>query len=147
METIRQKDNPTALEQGIRFGKGMVGWTITVDSNAVTTGKCQVIRFRKLFWNLVGFPWDKLRHGAIVNDVGGNLGYISMELCKRYPHLNLRLQDLPEQTEYARKVIWPKEYPQAIADGRIEFKSVDLFVESPIPNCDVYLVSVSPPGC
>lgn len=46
METIRQKDNPTALEQGIRFGKGMVGWTITVDSNAVTTGKCQVIRFR-----------------------------------------------------------------------------------------------------
>jgi len=38
MKTICQEDNPTALEQGIRFGKAMVGWTITTDSNAVATG-------------------------------------------------------------------------------------------------------------
>jgi len=101
---------------------------------------------RGLFWNPVGYPWDNLCQGAIVNDVGGGLGHISMELYKRYSHLNFRLQDLPAQTEHAQKVIWPKECPQAIAEGRIEFKPIDLFVESPIPNCDIYLVSISPPG-
>jgi len=73
------------------------------------------------------------------------MGHISMELYKRYSHLNFRLQDLPVKVEHAQKVIWPKECPQAIAEGKIEFKSIDLFVESPIPNCDIYLVSVSLP--
>ncbi|KXN85134.1 Sterigmatocystin 8-O-methyltransferase [Leucoagaricus sp. SymC.cos] len=118
------KDNPNAAEQGTRFGRGMVGWTVTADADAIVTD----------------YPWDKLRQGAIVSDVGGGWGYISMQLYKRYRHLNLKLQDLPEQTAHAQKVIWPKECPQAIADGRIEFKSADIFVESPIPNCDIYLL-------
>lgn len=92
------------------------------------------------FWSLQGYPWDKLRQGAIVNDVGGGWGHISTQLYKRYPHLNFILQDLPERTEHAKKV-WPNECPQAIAENKIQFKSVDLFVAPPIPHCDIYYVS------
>ncbi|KAF5363268.1 hypothetical protein D9756_001094 [Leucocoprinus leucothites] len=117
-------NDPKAAEQGARFGKAMVAWNATLDSHAIITA----------------YPWDKLRDGAVVNDVGGGRGNISMELYKRYPNLNLKLQDLPERTEQTQRESWPKECPQVIADGRIEFKSVDLFVESPIANCDIYLL-------
>jgi len=90
--------------------------------------------------NFKGYPWDKLRQGAIVNDVGGGWGHISTQLYKRYPHLNFILQDLPERTEHAKKV-WPNECPQAIAENKIQFKSVDLFIAPPVPDCDVYYVS------
>ncbi|KAF5363265.1 hypothetical protein D9756_001091 [Leucocoprinus leucothites] len=94
-------NDPKAAEQGARFGKAMIGWNATCDSYAIATS----------------YPWGKLHDGAIVNDVGGGWGHISMELES-----------------------WPKECPQAIADGKIEFKFVDLFVESPIANCDIYLL-------
>ncbi|KAJ3571814.1 hypothetical protein NP233_g3494 [Leucocoprinus birnbaumii] len=118
------KDNPKAAQQGARFGRGMIGKSLANDSEAIITG----------------YPWEKLPVGAIVNDVGGGWGHIAMKLCERYGHLNLKLQDLPERTELAEREIWPKECPQAISDSRIEFKPVDLFLESPISDCDIYYV-------
>lgn len=116
------KDNPKAAAQGARFGRGMIGKSLANDSEGILTG----------------YPWDKLREGAVVNDVGGGWGHMAMKLCERYPHLKLKLQDLPERTELAQKEIWPKECPRAIAENRIEFKPVDLLGESPIPNCDIF---------
>ena len=139
---LQQKDNPKAAEQGVRFEKGMTGKSLANDSLAILTG-LQVI-FTDIillnFWFLKGYPWDKLRQGAVVNDVGGGWGHISTQLYKRYPHLNFILQDLPERTEHAQKV-WPNECPQAIAENKIQFKSVDLFVAPPVPHCDIYYVS------
>lgn len=63
-----------------------------------------------------------------------------MQLYKQYSNLILKLQDLPERIQQAQKDVWPKECPEAVADGKIEFKAVDLSMETPIPNCDVYLV-------
>jgi len=90
---------------------------------------------------LKAYPWDKLREGAIVNDVGGGCGHISTQLYQRYPHLNFILQDLPERIEHVQKEAWPKECPQAIAENKIQFKSVDLFVAPPVADCDIYYVS------
>ncbi|KAF5364059.1 hypothetical protein D9756_000982 [Leucocoprinus leucothites] len=117
-------DNPKAAEQGARFGKAMIGWNAACDSSAIVTG----------------YPWDKLGQGTTVNDIGGGVGHISMQLCKRYKNLNLKLQDLPERIEQAEKDIWPKDCPEAIADGRIQFKPIDIFAEKPIAHCDIYLL-------
>jgi len=69
-----------------------------------------------------------------------------MQLAHSYPHLQLKLQDLPECVIQAQDDIWPKKCPEAIRDGRIEFKAMDFFVESPIKGCDIYYVS-QPPSC
>ena len=73
-------------------------------------------------------------------DVGGGIGTITMQLAHRYPHLKLKLQDLPERVEQAKTEVWPKECPEAIKESRIEFKGMDFFAESPIKECDIYYV-------
>ena len=73
-------------------------------------------------------------------DVGGGIGTISMQLAHNYPHLQLKLQDLPETVMQAQRDVWPRECPEALKDGRIEFKAMDFFAESPIKGCDIYYV-------
>jgi len=86
------------------------------------------------------YPWGELPPGSVVNDLGGGVGYLTMQLYKLYPTLNLKLQDLPERIEQAQNDIWPRECPEAIANDKIEFKSVDMMTEPPIYGCDIYLV-------
>jgi hypothetical protein len=64
-----------------------------------------------------------------------------MQLAHSYPHLQLKLQDLPKRVMQVQNEIWPKECPEALKDGRIEFKAMDFFAESPIKGCDIYYVS------
>jgi 2-polyprenyl-3-methyl-5-hydroxy-6-metoxy-1,4-benzoquinol methylase len=78
-----------------------------------------------------------------VCDVGAGIGVITLQLAKAHPHLMLKLQDLPERVIQAKNEVWPKQCPEAIAEGRIEFEAMDFFVDSPIPNCDVYYVRQS----
>jgi hypothetical protein len=75
-----------------------------------------------------------------VCDVGAGIGNITLQLAKAHPHLQLKLQDLPERVVQAREEVWPKQCPEAIEENRIAFESIDFFTESPIPNCDVYYV-------
>ena len=53
---------------------------------------------------------------------------------------SLKLQDLPERILQARNEFWPRDCPEAIEEKRIEFQSMDFLTESPIKNCNVYLV-------
>jgi hypothetical protein len=69
-----------------------------------------------------------------------------MELAKAYPHLRLKLQDLPGEIDRAKTHFWPKECPEAMKEGRVEFKSVDFLTEPPIAGCDVYYVCGIPIG-
>jgi ubiquinone/menaquinone biosynthesis C-methylase UbiE len=64
----------------------------------------------------IDFPWASLPNGAVINDIGGGTGTVLLELAKEYPHLQLILQDLPDQIEIARAELWPKEYPKALED-------------------------------
>ena len=67
-----------------------------------------------------------------------------MQLAKAHPHLQLKLQDLPDRIVQASTQVWPKECPEAIREQRIEFKVIDFLAESPIKGCDVYLVCCFP---
>jgi len=89
----------------------------------------------------IDYPWASLPNGAIINDLGGGIGSVLLELAKEYPHLQLILQDLPKQIEIAQTEFWPKEYPKAIEEGLIHFKTVNFLMESPVAGCDIYYVS------
>ncbi|KAL9714576.1 hypothetical protein Ac2012v2_001230 [Leucoagaricus gongylophorus] len=78
---FEDKDNEKAAEQGTRFGKAMVRWNETADAGAIITE----------------YPWGNLSPGSVVNDLGGGVGHITMQLHKLYPTLNLKLQDLSER--------------------------------------------------
>ncbi|KAK0234213.1 S-adenosyl-L-methionine-dependent methyltransferase [Armillaria fumosa] len=114
----------TAAIKGARFGMGMKAWDDSTEIWAVINA----------------FPWDSLRHGTTVYDVGGGTGVTSIQLANKYPNLRIVLQDLPAPIELAKNEIWPKSCPAAIEDGRIEFKAFDFLVESPVKGCDVYLL-------
>ncbi|KNZ77676.1 Sterigmatocystin 8-O-methyltransferase [Termitomyces sp. J132] len=116
---------PEGAQQGALLGIGMHGWNDVVQASAV----------------YLDFPWDKYPPGTTVNDVGGGIGSMAMELIKAYPNLQLKLQDLPDRIHQAETEIWPKFLPSAIAEKQIEFKAMDFFVDSPIEGCDIYYVA------
>jgi len=105
-----------------RFGIGMMALGSVSDAYAV----------------IKEFPWNELGDGASVCDVGGGVGTMSLRLAKTYPTLQLKLQDLPHVILQAKNEVWPKEFPEAIKEGRIRFQPIDFLKESPIPGCDVY---------
>ncbi|KAK0474571.1 S-adenosyl-L-methionine-dependent methyltransferase [Armillaria novae-zelandiae] len=113
-----------AAAKGARFGMTMKAWDESTELWAVVNA----------------FPWDSLRQGATVCDVGGGTGVTSMQLAKEYPNLSIVLQDLPALIELAKNEIWPKSCPAAIEDGHVEFKAFDFLMESPVKGCDVYLL-------
>ncbi|KAK0215218.1 S-adenosyl-L-methionine-dependent methyltransferase [Armillaria nabsnona] len=111
-------------EKGARFGMAMKGWGDSTETWAVVNA----------------FPWGSLPDGATVCDVGGGIGVISMQLADAHPNLRIVLQDVPSQIEMAKNEVWPKSCPAAVVDGRVEFKAIDFFAESPVKGCDVYLL-------
>ncbi|KAJ7661851.1 S-adenosyl-L-methionine-dependent methyltransferase [Mycena rosella] len=113
---------PGARARGERFGLAMLGWGNTIGGSAIATG----------------YPWQDLGKGATVCDLGGGVGTMTMELARAHPHLQLKLQDMPERMVQAKNTIWLAHCPEALKENRIEFKAIDFFTESPIPGCDVY---------
>lgn len=89
---------------------------------------------------IIEYPWNELPAGTTVCDVGGGIGALTMQLARKYPHLQLKLQDTPDRIVEAQTAVWPKECPDALKDGRIEFKAMDFLTESPIKGCDIYFV-------
>ena len=101
----------------------------------------RVNHFTKSFYHyIIEFPWNELGDGASVCDVGSGVGTVSLQLAKTYPTLQLKLQDLPHVMLHAKNEVWPKEFPEAIKEGRIQFQPIDFLKESPIPGCNVYYV-------
>ena len=91
---------------------------------------------------LADYPWGDLPEGASVCDIGGSIGQFLALLHKEFPHLKLKLQDLPIILKQAEDTYWPKEAPEALEKQCIEFKAMDFTKEPPIPGCDVYYVSL-----
>ncbi|KAG7090647.1 hypothetical protein E1B28_009748 [Marasmius oreades] len=108
--------------QGARFGRAMQGWGQGIAALSVVHE----------------YPWAELPPGSIVNDLGGGVGALTMELYKAHPHLHYILQDLPQVISRAEIETWPAQAPQALQDRKIEFKAVDFFKETPMPACDIY---------
>ncbi|KAJ7048491.1 S-adenosyl-L-methionine-dependent methyltransferase [Mycena amicta] len=115
-------DQNPKLQRGERFGIGMLGWGTAVEASAIVHA----------------YPWASLAPGSVICDLGGGVGAMAMQLVRAHPHLQLKLQDLPDRMVQAETVVWPADCPEAMQDGRVEFKKVDFLVESPIEGCDVY---------
>ncbi|KAJ7701084.1 S-adenosyl-L-methionine-dependent methyltransferase [Mycena rosella] len=115
-------ESPEMRARGDRFGIGMLGWGTTVEPNAIVTR----------------YPWSDLGSSAVVCDLGGGVGAMAMHIARAHPHLQLKLQDIPDRIIQARDIVWPAQCPEAIRENRIEFKAIDFLVESPIEGCDVY---------
>ena len=80
------------------------------------------------------FPWETLPPHTTFVDVGAGQGSVSFHILKHVyttlPTLKVVLQDQAGPIERA-KVFWAQEFPEAIADGRVEFDVHDFFTENP----------------
>lgn len=79
--------------------------------------------------------------GTTVNDYGGGVGNISLQLAEAFPHLRIVLQDMDGQIEQA-KTIWKEKRPEAIEQQRVDFVPFDFFKDIPVKGCDIYYVRV-----
>ncbi|KAF2199794.1 S-adenosyl-L-methionine-dependent methyltransferase [Delitschia confertaspora ATCC 74209] len=89
--------------------------------------------------HLYDYPWDSLGKATVV-DVGGGVGGFCIQLSHLYPNLNFVVQDRAPALQQAQNQVWPKESPQALADGRVQFITHDFFNENPVKGADVYWV-------
>ncbi|KAI5814555.1 S-adenosyl-L-methionine-dependent methyltransferase [Pyronema omphalodes] len=87
--------------------------------------------------HIYDFPWASLGNGTVV-DVGGGVGGFSLQLSKNYQNLKFVIQDREQAVKQGKHDVWPKENPQAIADGRVQFMPHDFFKTNPVKGADVY---------
>ncbi|KAJ6510967.1 O-methyltransferase [Mycena sanguinolenta] len=88
---------------------------------------------------LQGFKWSALPDKALIVDVGGGIGSISLEIAQANPHLRFLIQDkqavLREGAEH-----WETELPGALAAGRVSFGEHDFFGPQSVKNADIFLL-------
>jgi hypothetical protein len=87
----------------------------------------------ELSYLLDNYDWASLNAAkATIVDVGGSIGFVCIDLAKRYPDLKFVVQDLPKTIDSAPKL-----------DGdlakRITFQAHDFFSTQPVKDADVYL--------
>ncbi|KAF9563372.1 S-adenosyl-L-methionine-dependent methyltransferase [Agrocybe pediades] len=123
-EAAKSGDDPVGSQRGARFGRGMMGWTGVLESNALVSD----------------YPWHELPSNASFCDVGSGVGTMSMELAKAHRNLRFVLHDKPERLKQAEHEVWPKLLPGVLAERRIEFVPLDFMKESPKSGCDVYFL-------
>ncbi|CAK1361719.1 uncharacterized protein RHO25_004716 [Cercospora beticola] len=75
------------------------------------------------------FDWAALKGGHLV-DLGGSMGEIAFALKKKFPNLQITVQDLPSTIQAARE--------QPDLHG-VNFMEHDIFDPQPISGADVYL--------
>ncbi len=69
-----------------------------------------------------------------VRDTGG----FELQLCRLYPDLKFIVQDRAPVLNQAKEVLWPKENPSALAEGRVTFMEHDFFQPNPVHDAEVY---------
>lgn len=98
------------------------------------------------------YPWEGLGKATIV-DVGGGVGKLHsvrygqisnfpggfvLQLSKLYSQLKFVVQDRQPVLQQAETLVWPKENPSAITDGRVTFMPHDFFQTNPVKDADIY---------
>jgi len=109
-------------KRGERFNRAMLGW----GQISGTSGLLSRV-----------YPWSAQPAGAVVCDIGGGNGHVTLGLLKEHNHLHAIIQDLPLVLEDAKK-LWKAEYPTAIDSQRVTFKPIDFLKEGPVKDCAIY---------
>ena len=55
-----------------------------------------------------------------------------------YPKLKFIVQDRGPVLQQAKEIVWPKENPSALAEGRVTFVEHDFFQPNPVRDAEVY---------
>ncbi|KAJ8124187.1 hypothetical protein ONZ43_g41 [Nemania bipapillata] len=77
--------------------------------------------------HLYDFPWESLGSGGFC-----------LQLSHIYPELKFVLQDRAPAVKQAQSEVWPRENPEALKAGRIQFVVHDFFNTNPVLHADVY---------
>lgn len=102
-------------ERGQRFAKAMTPWMTFsyVPSDAL-------------------YPFQDLRPGALVVDIGGGSGHVSAGIAKLNPHLNFVIQDFEEPVTLGRSIYKGSGLP-------MEWHVHNAFEPQPVKGADIYL--------
>ncbi|KAJ7073574.1 O-methyltransferase [Mycena amicta] len=73
-----------------------------------------------------GFDWGDLPAGSVIIDVGGGIGYVSLAIAKRYPHLHIVNQDMEAVIEISKQH-WNEHFPEHVANQKVELQVHDFF--------------------
>lgn len=87
--------------------------------------------------DLSDFPWASLGKALIV-DVGGGVGGFPLQLSKVYPDLQFVVQDRGPVIKQGLESVWPKDNPDALKTGRVQFVEHSFFDKNPIEGAEVY---------
>ncbi|KAI4115130.1 MAG: hypothetical protein LQ338_007900, partial [Usnochroma carphineum] len=87
----------------------------------------------ELSYIIAGFDWASLGE-AIVVDVGGSHGALSMELSLEFPQLSCIVQDQAKVIENGEAQLPPS------SKGRVSFMEHDFFQDQPVKAAGVYIL-------
>ncbi|KAJ6597724.1 O-methyltransferase-domain-containing protein [Mycena vulgaris] len=110
-------------EKRLVFDRAMIGMGRVMGSSAV----------------LYNYSWDSCK---TLCDVGSGVGNFSLPFARRYPMATVTLLDLAGTIARA-KDLWGKEYPEAVAAGRVNFVEGDFMVPITVKEQDIYYVSLA----
>lgn len=72
------------------------------------------------------------------NGAHQRIGGFCLQLSKVYPELSFIVQDRAPALEQAKREVWPRENPEALSTGRVEFLAHDFFKTNPVVGADIY---------
>ncbi|KAJ7701081.1 hypothetical protein B0H17DRAFT_1157762 [Mycena rosella] len=85
------------------------------------------VRFRRF-----GMAVNVTRASTLIVDVGGGIGSTSLEIALANPTLRLIVQD--------KETYWEREFPTALAAGRVSFQAHDFFTPQPVKHADMFIL-------
>lgn len=89
---------------------------------------------------IADYDWAGLGQDALVVDVGGGVGQMSLALARHFPNLRFVVQDRPPVVEQGR-TIWAEQGPPGVlTSGRARLDPHDFFTPQPVKGAAVYLL-------
>lgn len=61
-------------------------------------------------------------------------------MSKSYPELRFVVQDRGPVVKQGLEKVWPKENPDAVANGRVKFVEHSFFDKNPTEGADIYFL-------